>query len=153
MIFIGNASGVNTGYRLKITWATDALPNPFESLPPSFSETGTVAPKPASGGVTSSPLPSSGGTGGVDLPAVAAPDLVIPAASAPDAAFDSGFSDAPPLDEQLAGPPVKVETAAAVKAAPPSSLALLLWMIALPLGLVALGGAALMRRSHNLLGF
>lgn len=52
----------------------------------------------------------------------------------------------------LAAPPnVDFQPASVSKPRPPSGLALVLWMLVLPLAGVALGGAWLSRRSANLL--
>ncbi len=151
IIYIGNSSGTNLGYRLKLTWATDVLPNPFESLPPGFTGATPRPTTPAGRTPTPAALPSSGSTG--DLPELGNPDLSLPAVGAPDTAFDAGFSDAPSLDDVIVAPQIETRRVADVKGDPPTGIALMLWMLAIPLGLVALGGAFLMRRSQRLLSF
>lgn len=58
--------------------------------------------------------------------------------------FDNDFED------ELAAPaPIELEPVADTRKAP-SSLALLFWLLAVPLGIVAMGGATVLRRRATL---
>jgi hypothetical protein len=151
-LIVVNASGVNTGYRLTFEWTTDALPTIFESLPPEF-----VSPvRPAFTPPTTAPAPAAPAAvdfGGPDATPVVQPsapapiDLGAGASSTPDSSFSTGFGDAPSLDKQLKAPPVvNFRPAAALKGPPPSAASLLLWLLALPLFVLALLAALLNRR-------
>jgi hypothetical protein len=152
-ILISQYTGVSPAYTLTIEWSTEPLPSPFEKLPPSFSSTGTLAPPPAAPApVFRIPEDTSAtpvfDTSGIDIPPALTPS-VTPLA---DTAFDVGFDDAPSLSDQL-GAPVNpdIEPVAVVKPSPPSNLALLLWLLALPLFLMAILGGALLRRRDDLI--
>ena len=135
-----NFVGVNTGYTIKLTWVSDAITSPFESLAPGF--------KPPSSPTTPTPRPAQGA--GFEPPTLPTPTL-DPLPILPDAAFDTGFGP-DDFEETLAAPisfdvkPIKV-----TPPDPPSNLALALWLLALPLAAVAFGGAYLSRRSAALL--
>ena len=141
-LLIVNASGVNTGYRLRFDVIVDDIPSTiYESLPPqfkggSFTPPTTVAPAPTT--FDAGPPPA------VDIRPATPP--------APDTAFGSAASsDAPSLEDQLAAPPVHFKPASVSRPAPPSNLAILLWMIAFPLALLAISGALLLRKQRSLL--
>jgi hypothetical protein len=155
-IFVSNATGVNTGYKLTFEWRTDPIPTVFESFPPEFAETGTVtrpAPAPvsitpAAPAVIEEPEPLAAP---VVQPA-ARPSLELASAPLPDASFSSGFGDAPSLADELQSPTAALASpAAAVKPAAPSTLALVLWMLALPLALLAAAAWYLNRKRSELL--
>jgi hypothetical protein len=143
-IMIVNASGVNTGYRLRFEVITDDLPdNIFESLPPIFSG-GTAPPvRPA----TTIPAPT------FDVAPPPTVDITPATPPVADSSFDAGFGDAgESLEDQLAAPEaVRIQPVAATRPSAPSNLALLFWMAAVPLVLVALLGAFVLRRQKGLL--
>jgi len=142
--FVVNYNGVNTGYRLKFNVITDDLPDSiFESLPPVFSGGAAPAPRPT----TTIPAPSFD---------VAPPPTVDIAPATPpvaDSSFDTGFGDGgESLEDQLAAPEaVTIQPVAASRPSAPSNLALLFWMAAVPLVVVALLGAFVLRRQKALL--
>jgi hypothetical protein len=141
-IFVNNASGANTGYTLRFNVITDDVPNTiFESLPPQFS------------GGSFTPPTTTPPTATLDVPPLQAPvDLRPSVAPAPDQSFDGGASTAS-LDDQLAAatPLAQVRHVSASRPSAPSTLALLLWMIAFPLAVLAGTGALLLRRQRGML--
>jgi hypothetical protein len=160
-ILVVNATGVNTGYRLTFDWTTDRPPTIFESLPPAFTGGGSTRPAAAP---TPAPFrPAAEPT--VDLPdeapllpsvpvaaPTARPDLTAGVTAAPDSSFSSGFGDAPSLDQELAGPPAQTFVpTAVVKPKAPATVTLLLWLLVLPLLLVAIAAAVLNRRRSTML--
>lgn len=141
-IVVVNFVGANTGYTLKLTWVSEAIDTPFESLAPGYT------PPPAESGPPPVTAPPSTGT--FDAPPLAAPSLDIAPIEA-DTSFASGFDDSSASDVLAAPPNVDFQPASVSKPRPPSGLALVLWMLVVPLTGVALGGAWLSRRSANLL--
>jgi hypothetical protein len=141
-LLIVNASGVNTGYRLRFKMIVDDIPsNLYESLPPQF-HGGSFTPP-----TTTAPAPTTFDPG--PPPTVNIKPATPPA---PDTAFTStGPGDHQSLDDQLAAPSVKFTPASVSKPAPPSNLAILLWMIAFPFALLAISGAILLRKQRSLL--
>jgi hypothetical protein len=141
-IFVVNASGANTGYRLKFDVIVDDIPsNIFESLPPQFRP---QAPAP----IPTTTIPPT------DFSVEPPPTVTIAPATPPvaDTSFDTAANE-PTLEDQLAAAP-DVQTfkpVAASKPAPPSTLAIFLWMLALPLALIALFGFVLLRRQRGML--
>lgn len=144
-----NASGVNRGYHVQVAWKTQLIPTPFESLPSSYSSTGSLTPPVATGsrlalGSSQAPIATPAApvvSGGTLAPLPAAADTAFAAPAAPN------------FQSQLAAPTLENSRPAAathdLKA--PSNLALLLWLLALPFGLVAIGGQVLLGRSRALL--
>ena len=158
-ILVNNAGGRSLSYTLTFEWVTAPLPTPFESLPPTFSETGTAAPAPTptvapslATPPTSSPVPAPV----FDIPAPATPDIGLDAPAVADGAFDEGFDDDGGLADALAAPPTTIldldPVGDATSFPEPSGLALLLWLLALPLLLTAGVGAYLQRRSSTSIG-
>ena len=163
-LLVVNATGVNTGYRLTFEWTTDRPPSIFESLPPAFSGGGSTRPAatptapaapalPSASPVTDfedvDPLPS---LPTAPAPVSTRPDLSAGVTSSPDRSFSSGFGDAPSLDQELAGPPTQTfAPAAVVKPKAPRTVTLLLWLLVLPLALLAIGAAVLNRRRSGML--
>lgn len=142
-VVVVNFVGANTGYTLKLTWVSEAITTPFESVAPGY----TPPPPTESGSPPSVERPS---TGTFDAAPLAAPSLEV-APIEPDTSFDSGFDDTGSSDVLAAPPNVDFKPASISKPRPPSGVALVLWMLVLPLAGVALGGAWLSRRSANLL--
>lgn len=142
-VVIVNYVGANTGYTLKLTWVSESIGTPFESLAPGY----TPPPSTQSG---PPPVVTPPSTGTFDAPPLAAPSLEV-APIEPDTSFDSGFDSSSSIDVLAAPPNVEFRPASVSKPRPPSGLALVLWMLVLPLAGVALGGAWLSRRSANLL--
>ena len=148
-LVVANASGVNHGYHLEIAWKTQLLSTPFESLPPDFSSTGSLTPpghlalggSSAPTGVVPAPLPSAN-AGGTALPPLPSPAADASFTSVPSSNFNS----------QLGNTVISARPATAKRdVRPPSNLALLLWLLALPFGLTAIGGQILLGRSRALL--
>ena len=147
-IVVVNASGVNRCYHLQIAWKTQLLSTPFESLPPDYSSTGTLAP-PGRLSLGGSPTP-----GNVPAPVPSASGAtVLP--PLPSAGADTSFTSVPAsgFNSQLGNNTVISASPASAKRdlRPPSNLALLLWLLALPFGLTAIGGQILLGRSRALL--
>jgi hypothetical protein len=155
-LIVVNSTGVNTGYRLTFEWSTDKIPTIFESLPPEFSaplRPAPVAPKPAAP-TPAAPAPlEEVAPAPAPLPTTpAAPDLAVGASFAPDTSFSNGFADAASLDSQLASPKVaEFKPAAAKRIPPPSTTSVILWLLALPLFLLALAAGLLSRRRSALI--
>jgi hypothetical protein len=144
-----NASGINHGYHLVVSWKTQLLSKPFESLPSDYSSTGSLTPAaPASRlalGGSAAPVAAPvtpGASSGAALPALpAAPDTAFAAPSASN--FQNQLGDQSLVNSRPAA--AKRELKA------PSNLALLLWLLALPFGIMAIGGQLLLGRSRALL--
>ena len=153
-LLVDNYASTPTNYTIKVEWRTVALPTPFESLPPEFSSTGELRPTRAAPSLASPPRPSATPSPVFQAPPVASGTLDLRPSSpqVADSSFETGFDDAPGLDEQLAAPapqveldPVPIER----RSDPPSGLALALWLLAVPLLLTGLGGWWLQRRQAN----
>ena len=150
-LLIDNYASSPTNYTIRVAWSTIPLPSPFEKLPPEFSRTGQVTPSPVKPSLTASPTPSRTPAPVFQpaAPSAGVPDLAPSSPPVADASFEAGFGDGPGLDEQLAAPPASFDVepvANEVRSAPPSALALALWLLALPLLLAAVGGWLLQRR-------
>lgn len=148
-IVVVNFVGVNTAYTIKLTWVSETITTPFESLAPGFtpnrptSASAPTAPRPV-------PVPPVDTGTGFHVPPLAAPSLEV-APVEPDTAFDTGFEPSQ-FDDTLAAPTqVAFEPASVTDPDPPSGVVLVLWLLVLPLGVIAFGGAYLSRRSANLL--
>lgn len=144
-IVVVNFAGVNRGYTIKLTWVSETIRNPFESLAPGYRP-----PTPTQPATLTPARPAVPVGGAFEAPPLAAPSLT-PALDAADAAFDSGFEDSD-FGATLAAPAlVDFAPASVEKPAPPSGLAVVLWMLVLPLAVTAFGGTLLSRRSASLL--
>jgi hypothetical protein len=146
-IVVVNFAGVNRGYALKLVWVSETLPTPFEDLGPDFSA-GPAGPPPNLS--LGSPAPDAP----VAAPAPAIEPFALPPAPLDvDPTFGDGFATDDGFEDDLAAPPapVSIRPAAATKPEPPSTVALLLWMAALPLACVALFGTLVARRSTSLI--
>ncbi len=147
-ILVNNAAGRSPSYTLDVTWSTTPYPTPFESLPPEYTKTGTLTPAKPS--LATPPRPAPRPSPVFDAPAPATLDLAPSTPPVADASFSDGFDDDGGLSDAIAAPPSTVldftPVAADASAAAPSALAMLLWMLALPLLLVALAGWFLQRR-------
>jgi hypothetical protein len=146
-IVVANASGVNHGYHLEISWKTQLLSKPFESLPPDYSSTGSLTPPahlalggPPAAAIAPPPAVADGGTVLPPLESTSADTSFSPVAPG---AFDSALGD----QKTVVGAPASAKR----DLQPPSNLALLLWLLALPFGLTAIGGRLLLGRSRALL--
>ena len=149
-INIVNFIGANTGFKLKLTWVSESFPSPFEKLAPEFSPPTTEAPRRPSSNdndldrtpVTFSPTPT---------PTFDTTPSSLPTADiADDDDFDAGEFDTSDFEDELAAPaPVELEPIAA-RPDPPSNLALFFWLLAVPLGIIAIGGALITRRRATL---
>jgi hypothetical protein len=153
-VFVVNASGINTGYRLTFDYNTDLIPDVFESLPPAFTPSASrpqSAATPAAPVLPRAPQPAPLSD---DVPAAAPapvkPNLAIEGGSRPDTSFSTFTPTA--LEDEVAAPEVQAFVPAALeRAAPPSTAALILWMVAIPLLLLAAGAFLLSRRQANLI--
>ena len=144
-IVVVNFAGVNRGYTIKLTWVSETITSPFESLAPGYRP-----PTPTEPASLTPSAPAVPVGGDFEAPPLAAPSLTPDVADA-DAAFDSGF-DAGDFDATLAAPkPASFAPASVTRPGPPSGLAVVLWMLVLPLAVTALGGSFLSRRSAALL--
>lgn len=146
-LLVNNAAGRSLSYQLEITWSTTPYPDPFESLPPTYSQTGKVTPaKPT----LASPPPTLATPPAVFTPEPVEPSLAPSSPPVADSTFSQGFDDDGGLAEAIAAPPTTEldfrpsSTDASFPA--PSGLSLLLWLLALPLLLVAGAGWLLQRR-------
>ena len=143
-IYVGNYAGVNGGYTLTFEWVEDKFPDPFESLPPEFGgppkaaiTTDTTLPRPAVTPTTAPP---------------AKPDLSLGSPPAPDTDFSEGFADnSANLGNQLTPPTTALEAEPIAESSDPSTGALLLWLLAVPLAVVALGAGVLARRQSTMI--
>lgn len=140
VINIVNYLGANTGYKLTLNWVSEAFPSPFEALAPEFSPS-TTAPPPTTTTTTTAPVD----VGPPPTFETTAPTLA-PVEVADDTDFDADEFDTSDFDEDLAAP-VEIDfSPAATRPGPPSGLALFFWLLALPLGITAAGGALIARR-------
>lgn len=164
-IVVLNYLGPNQGYKLKATYSPEVIVPPFESLEPGFIDPGipvvlspaapVEAPEPEEAPVDLSaepePLPDSPPAQPVP-PAAPAVDLT-PVAVDPDPDFADFGDDV--FDEELAAPVSDVlqERTARVSgpAEPPSGTSLVLWLVILPLALLAAAGFWLARKSSTIL--
>lgn len=149
LLVVSNVTGANIGYHLTVEWVTDIIGTPFESLPPEFSG-GPVRPS-----APARPTPAFTAPRPVAPPVSIPPartDLAIPGGATADDAFGAGFDEGA-FDDAIAAPPTTV----AGRYAPPpvqrlespSGVSLLLWMLALPLAVVAIGAGFLSRRQRG----
>jgi hypothetical protein len=168
-IVVINFAGPNTGYKLKVTYKPEIIPQPFESLEPAFSfpSAPVSEPVPTTPPVDLSDMPEPPAAPAAD---VTAPEPATPAATPapppapapnldpvpvePDADF-AKFSDAD-FDQALAAPPApsvlqERRARASGPAEPPSTSSLLFWLAVVPLAVVLGGGAWLARRGSAVL--
>ena len=147
-LLVNNAAGRTLDYTLDVEWTSYPFPSPFESLPPGFS----TAASPVKPSLVTPAPPVADPSPIFDLPAVPV-DLRLSTPAVAASSFSDGFADGAGLDEQLAAPPVALEDVApaADRTAPPSGLAVLLWMVGFPLLLLGAGALVLQRRRHDLL--
>jgi hypothetical protein len=169
-IVVVNFAGPNTGYKLKLTYKPEVIPQPFESLEPAFTfpaapvaEPATAPPPVDLSDVPEPPAPPA--------PAPTQAEPVVPATTPPpppapklepvpvepDADF-TRFSDSD-FDQALAAPSpdqdvLRQRQARAIGPAEPASAgSLLFWLGAVPLGLVMGGGVWLVRKGSAVLRF
>jgi len=167
-IVVVNFAGPNTGYKLKVTYKPEVIPQPFESLEPDFTfpSVPVAEPAPAPPPVDLSdvpeppapPAPAATPTE-PDVPVTAPPPAPAPKLEPvpvePDADF-ARFSDSD-FDQALAaGPPnqdvLRQRQARATGPAEPASAAsLLFWLAAVPLALAVGGGVWLARKGSAVL--
>lgn len=145
-INIVNFIGVNTGFKLKLTWVSEAFPSPFERLAPEFAPSTTV---PRSTTTTTRPAPVVVDEGPPPTFAAPTPSLA-PVEIGTDDDFDPDEFDTSDFDDELSAPALLDLTPAAARPAPPSGAALFFWLLALPLSLTAAGGFLLSRRRATL---
>lgn len=151
-ILVDNYASGPTEYTITVEWKTAALPTPFESLPPEFTDTGSFAPSPiltpAVPSIVTPPPPAPIASPVFEVEAPATPSLAPSTPVIADTQFDTGFDDAAGLSDQLTSPTTQVAftPASTEPADPPSAIALLLWLLAIPLILTAATGLFLERR-------
>lgn len=145
-LVVVNFVGVNTAYTIKLTWVSESITTPFESLAP------TVSPNRPGGVSEPAAQPTPAPPLGADFEAPSLPAPVLEQSPLePDAAFDEGFGPSA-LEDTLAAPPsIDFEPARVVDPDPPPGFVLVLWLLVLPLAGVAFGGTYLSRRSAALL--
>jgi hypothetical protein len=160
-IVVINFAGPNTGYKLKVTYKPEVIPQPFESLEPAFDfpAAPVTEPVPTAPPVDLSDVPEPPTA---PAPVVAAPEPVIPAAPPPPPApapkLDfTNFSDAD-FDQALAAPPtqdvlLERRARAAGPAEPPSATSLIFWLAVVPVAVAGAGGLWLARRGSAVLRF
>ena len=150
-INIVNFIGANTGFKLKLTWVSESFPSPFEKLAPEFTPPTTAPPAPRPSAdddvdrtpVTfdTTPTPTFEDTTPSSLPTADIAD---------DDDFDAGEFDTSDFEDELAAPaPVELDPIVS-RPDPPSNLALFFWLLAVPLGIIAIGGALVTRRRATL---
>lgn len=147
-IVIVNYVGVNRGYDMEVTWFNETIPSPFEKLAEEFAPPAAtpapVRPTPT----TSTTVPATTEIA-VGAPSTTTPTLDV--AEDLDPSLDSEDFDTSDFEDALAAPdPIDLGPVETATVRPPSGLALFFWLLALPLGIVALGGAVLMRRRVRL---
>ena len=168
-LVVVNYVGPNTGYRLKLSYTTERLVPPFESLDPSFQPPATpVEAPPAAPPVDLSDVPAAPPEKDkfVHPPAppppapapepVAAPAPLAPVPVEPDPDY-TNFSDSK-FDESLAAPAqtdvLQEKQARVTGPAPPASAgSLVFWLAVVPLLLAAGAGFWLTRRGSAVLRF
>lgn len=146
-VVVVNFVGVNTGYTIKLTWVSETITSPFESLAP-----GATPKRPIGSSTPMPPRPSAlppSDTSDFEWPPLAAPVLDLASIEA-DQAFDTGFEPSEFGDTLAAPPQVSFRPASVVNPDPPSGIALVLWLLVLPLAAIAFGGTHLSRRNANL---
>lgn len=137
LLSIVNFLGVNTGYKITVTWVSEAFPSPFESLAPDFvPSTTTPRPRPTSPVTT---VPFTPPTTSASSPTLA------PIVVAQDDDFAFGQFDTSDFDDQLAAPPPLDLTPIASTPEDPSGAALFFWLLAVPFGLLTAGGFFVLR--------
>jgi hypothetical protein len=145
LLLVNNSTGANTGYHIKIESRYSAYSRPLESLDSGFAPSGAgsaVAPPPdlSAAGPAVSPVASE------TTPAVTAPDLSAlggPSGLDPDVANIQGSNLA---DVLQGGKLFKAATVRTTSGRPPSSLALVIWLVLVPLLVAGLGAAWFVRR-------
>ena len=166
-IVVHNFRGANTGYRLKVSYVTEILEKPFESLepgfePPPFPLESVPAEPPVD--LSGEPEPEDPADNDRTGSPVAAPEPVVvpPAAPEPVSGLplepveiepDSDFADFDDADfeEALAAPPDsdvlrQRETRAVGPVEPASAGSVVFWLVIVPLVAVTGGAYWLMRR-------
>jgi len=159
-----NYIGPNTGYRLTVSYKPEKILPPFESLDPGFVPRVLTppAPEPVIPPVDLSAEPLAPPPPDVSRmtepqppapPAEATPARPSPVTVEPDPDF-SNFDDNA-FDQQLAAPATNVLAEKQAKAVrppkPPSPTSLVLWLVLVPLLLLAAGGFWLSRKGSAVL--
>lgn len=146
LLTVINYLGANTGYNLKLTWVSESFPSPFESLAPELAPP-TTRPTPTTRPVvTTTTLPPVTTPPRFDAP----PPTLAPLGAIIDDDFATAAFDTSGFDDQLSAP-TSINLAPIVSNPdPPSGLALLFWMLAVPLSLTAVFGTVVLRRRATL---
>ena len=144
-IVVENFLGVNTGYTVTVTWYTESFRPPVEKLAPEVTAPTTPDLRPRRAGTrvaTRNPV----GVATSAPPATLSLRPLPPVGVADDDDFDPGRFDTSGFEDELAAPaPVDLRPTT-TRPGRPSNLALVFWLLALPLGVVAVGGALIARR-------
>ena len=143
-IVVENFLGVNRGYTVTVTWYSESFRPPVEKLAPELTPPTTAVRRPRS--VGEGPRSRTSATIERLEPSEATTPSSLPMADIADDDFAAGDFDTSDFEQELAAPaPVHVGPIAA-RPDPPSNLALFFWLLAIPLGTVAVGGALITRR-------
>jgi len=167
-IVVMNYVGPNSGYRLKVSYVPEKIVPPFESLDPGYVPPvlSPPAPEPVTAPVDLSAEPAAppppdrypvvepAPPAPPAPPVEATPAPLTPVAVGPDPDF-SNFDDNA-FDRQLAAPPasdvlVEKQVKAVGPPKPASTASLMVWLVLLPLLLVAAGGFWLSRKGSAVL--
>lgn len=141
-IVVVNYLGANSGYELTVTWFNESIPTPYEKLAEEFTPSTTTTSTTIAATTTTAPAGPTTTT--------TPPPTLQPVVIEDDDDFDSGEFDTD-FEEELAAPAaVDLERVAAASPEPPSGLALFFWLLAVPLGIVAIGGTVVLRRRATL---
>lgn len=145
LIVVSNYLGANQGYTITLTWVSESFPTPFEALAPEFRPSTTTTTTTTAPTTTTTAPP-------VTQPVVDnTPTTLAPVAIGSDDDFALGDFDTSDFDDQLQAPPEVALVPIARVFETPSTLALVLWMLALPFAILAISGGVIMRRRASLL--
>jgi hypothetical protein len=162
-IVVFNYIGLNTGYKLTVSYKPEKIVPPFESLAPDFNPVATPAapyqpPVDLSGGPPTLPIdtsaaPTTSTTLPPPPPEAKAPAPLTPVAVDPDPDF-SNFNDSA-FDQQLAAPATDILKQKEAKAVgppkPASGTSLVFWLAIVPILLMAAGGIWLSKKGSAVL--
>ena len=143
-IVVENFLGVNTGYEVTVTWYSESFRPPVEKLAPEPSPPSTAAPTPRR--VGEPPRSRTPATFRRLEPSELTTPSSLPPTDTIDDDFDAAEFDTSGFDDELAAPLPVGLAPIATRPDPPSDLALFFWLLAVPLGIVAVGGALIARR-------
>ena len=153
LITVINFLGQNSGFTIKLTWVSETFEKPFESLAPEFKPPAPAAPSSPGPATPSGPVTPPPPIAIAPAPAPTVTDATLPPLDIDvDTDFDAGEFASTDFDDALSAPStIPLVTASSRPPTPPSGLALVLWLLALPLALCALGGGFLSRRAKRMI--